>query len=1289
MSKFKEFIGLYPLSKTLRFELIPQGKTLENFKTSGILERDEHRSDSYKKMKDIIDNYHRFIIDESLNGFKLEIEKNDKYDSLEDYYTYYVIGKKNEAEKKKFIDIQANLRKQIVDQLKSNPNFKNLFKKELIKKDLVEYVGKDSEDISTVKEFANFTTYFSGFNQNRANMYSEAEKSTSIAFRLINQNLPRFIDNMEVYDKMKNTDVAECFNQIYSRYKEYLNVKKIDDLFQLNYYNILLTQRQIDVYNSIIGGLVTKDGVKEQGLNEMINLYNQNHDKTGRLPKFKILYKQILSERENISFLPEMFANDQETLNAVSDFYSSVKTKAIDKIKEILLHLDNYDKSHIFIKNDNLFLSEISKKLYGDWSYIQKSITEYYKSINEQKKNESSEKYQDRISKLIKVRDSYSIVELDNYIGNINSDKEKIESYFSSLGAFNTEKQQNDNLFLQMENNYASVRDMLNDSYPEDKNLASDKKNVELLKDFLDSIKAIQKFIKPLLGNGDEFGKDASFYGEFDAYYKEINEITALYDKVRNRVTRKPYSTDKIKINFDNPYFLSGWDVNKELENMGIILRKDGLYYLGIINGGIEPDTFNIPKHISSGTKFYEKMEYKFFKDVTTMVPKCSTQLKEVKEHFDKFSSDYSLSSNVFAKPLLITKEIFDLNNTLYGGSKKFQKAYLQKTNDIKGYRRAINVWISFCLDFLKSYRSTMCYNLTSLMDSSQYQSLDNFYDDVNKYLYNISFKKLPEKSVNELVENGNVFLFELYNKDFSAYSRGVPNMHTLYWKGLFDESNLKDIVFKLNGNAEIFYRKSSIKGNDMIIHPRGMCIKNKNVANKKKESKFDYDIIKNRRYTVDKFQFHVPITINFKGKEQQINGLVNEYIKENSIDHIIGIDRGERNLLYLSLINMDGIIVKQFSMNEVTSNYAGNKYAVDYHSLLDVKEGDRREARRNWQTIERIKDLKEGYLSQVIHEICKLMVQYNAIVVLENLNIGFMRGRQKVEKQVYEKFEKMLIDKLNYLADKKLNSTLDGGILRGYQLTNKFISFKSMGDQNGFLFYIPAWNTSRMDPVTGFVNLFDTHYENREKTKSFFSKFDFIRYNNKEDYFEFKFDYKQFTDRAEGTKSEWTICTQGERVETFRNMEKNSEWDSQTINLTEHFKNLFVHYKIDYSGNLKEFILSQTDKQFFEDLFHLFRLTVQMRNSVSNSDIDYIISPAKSSNGVFFNSNIERERGKDDKGNWISNLPIDADANGAYNIARKGLWVINQIKQVDSGDKIKLAVSNKEWLSFAQHFND
>ena len=94
---------------------------------------------------------------------------------------------------------------------------------------------------------------------------------------------------------------------------------------------------------------------------------------------------------------------------------------------------------------------------------------------------------------------------------------------------------------------------------------------------------------------------------------------------------------------------------------------------------------------------------------------------------------------------------------------------------------------------------------------------------------------------------------------------------------------------------------------------------------------------------------------------------------------------------------------------------------------MLDSREKERREARQSWQTIENIKELKEGYLSQVVHKIAQLMIKYHAIVVLEDLNMGFMRGRQKVEKQVYQKFEKMLIDKLSYLVDQLPDSYRPG----------------------------------------------------------------------------------------------------------------------------------------------------------------------------------------------------------------------------------------------------------------------
>ena len=303
-------------------------------------------------------------------------------------------------------------------------------------------------------------------------------------------------------------------------------------------------------------------------------------------------------------------------------------------------------------------------------------------------------------------------------------------------------------------------------------------------------------------------------------------------------------------------------------------------------------------------------------------------------------------------------------------------------------------------------------------------------------------------------------------------------------------------------------------------------------------------------------------------------------------------------------------------------------------------------------------------------------MVKYNAIVVLEDLNMGFMRGRQKVEKQVYQKFEKMLIDKLNYLVDKKLDAKEMGGVLNAYQLTNKFEGFQKLGKQSGFLFYIPAWNTSKMDPTTGFVNLFDTRYENMEKSKVFFGKFDSIRYNSAKGWFEFAFDYGNFTAKAEGTRTNWTLCTYGTRIETKRNPEKNNEFDSVEIKLTEKFKALFAKYQIDLNGNLKEQICNQSDASFHKELLHLLHLTLQMRNSVTNSEVDFLLSPVMNDSGEFYDS---RTCGK--------NLPENADANGAYNIARKGLWIIEQIKNTNDNDlaRIKLAISNKEWLRYAQ----
>ena len=62
MESMKDLTGQYSLSKTLRFELKPIGKTLEHIERKGLLTQDEQRAEEYELMKGIIDRYHKAFI---------------------------------------------------------------------------------------------------------------------------------------------------------------------------------------------------------------------------------------------------------------------------------------------------------------------------------------------------------------------------------------------------------------------------------------------------------------------------------------------------------------------------------------------------------------------------------------------------------------------------------------------------------------------------------------------------------------------------------------------------------------------------------------------------------------------------------------------------------------------------------------------------------------------------------------------------------------------------------------------------------------------------------------------------------------------------------------------------------------------------------------------------------------------------------------------------------------------------------------------------------------------------
>lgn len=1246
MVTFNNLTGLYSLSKTLRFELKPIGRTLEHIERKGLIAQDEKRADEYEKVKAIIDEYHKAFIKMCLTNLELKLDSDGNLDSLEDYVSL-ASKKRNEAEEKSFEKVKESLRKQIVSAFKDGGSYNDLFKKELIQVHLPAFVTDDDQK-KMVENFSKFTTYFTGFHENRKNMYSEEDKSTAIAYRLIHENLPMFLDNMRSFSKITESEVAEHFADIETAFAEYLNVEHINEMFSLDYFTKTLTQEQIAVYNNIIGGN-----------NEYVNLYNQQH-RDQKLPLLKPLYKMILSDRVAISWLLEEFTSDKEMVDAINNAHELLKD-TLCELLELLIHIGDYDTEHIYIAND-LGLTDISQQIFGQYDVYTRAIKEkdrkdlLKKLKPTAKERQDPELLNDRVNKLYKTAKSFSIDYLNSFVDGDHT----IQSYFEKLGAYDRDGDQRINLFSQIEMARIAASEVLAGNHS---NLNQSETDIKLIKDLLDSYKSLQHFIKPLLGNGDESDKDNEFDAQLRAAWNSLDLITPLYNKVRNWLTRKPYCTEKIKLNFENPVLLEGWP-NPEANSCAIFKENDNTYYLAILDNSARTILNECPEPLSNKDVIYH-MEYLQGGDMGKNVQNLMVidgVVRKVNGRREKTGPFAGQNIRLEESKMMYLPD--KINRIRKSGSYSVSNSNFRKED---------------LVTFIEFYKPLTCAYYSSykfdFKDSKEYTSFADFTDHINQQAYQLQFKKVSKDFIIKLVNEGKIYLFQIWNKDFSEFSKGTPNMHTLYWKMLFDKRNLANVIYKLNGQAEVFYRKKSLDLNKTAIHRAKQPITNKNCLNAKKTSTFDYDIVKNRRYTVDKFQFHVPITINFKSTgNDNINGNVLDVIRRNGIKHIIGIDRGERHLLYLSLIDLKGNIVKQMTLNDIINEYKGNTYVTNYKDLLTTREGDRTEARRNWQKIENIKELKEGYLSQVVHIIAKMMVEYQAIVVLEDLNMGFMRGRQKIERNVYEQFEKMLIDKLNYYVDKQKDNNEAGGLLHALQLTSKFDSFKKLGKQSGCLFYIPAWNTSKIDPVTGFVNMLDTRYENADKARSFFSKFSSIHYNSEKNWFEFAFDYNAFGSKAEGSQTRWILCTYGTRIKTFRNPDKLNQWDNKEIILTEEFKSVLSEASISLEGNLKESICLLTDKKYLEPLMQLMKLLLQMRNSITNSEVDYLVSPVADANGNFYDS---RTCG--------DNLPKDADANGAYNIARKGLWVIRKIQESAEGERPNLAISNREWLQFAQ----
>ncbi|MDR1182709.1 MAG: type V CRISPR-associated protein Cas12a/Cpf1 [Bacteroidales bacterium] len=1396
MTDLRQFINQYQLSKTLRFDLIPEPGTEKLVRTlleipeqnhHAIVQKDLELAKSYKKVKKLIDCRHREIIDNVLSCFRFN---NDElkilYDTnSEDNENEEEISADNndtENEKELIKKLREKLSKELDKQTKimfdnkllnvaKSKNRKNASADTIEKCDLERWMDTAREkylelgeneniDKNTIKDdlkrLNGFFTYFNDFNENRKNVYTGNKISTAIPFRIIDVNFPIFKNNIKNYEKIKNDpNHAELVRRI--------DEKGANEIFQLSYFNECLTQNGIDVYNKEkLGIIAEKQGNEQQkGINQIINEYVQQKNKEikenttqGEKPKkikiatFDKLKKQILSINKTKSFQFDVLESTHEIIDGINGryvFLSKVENGTMslkDEIKNFLASLGSYDLNEVYLNAK--FINKLSIRLFGYGRYIDFALEKWYDDKKNKSEKDKQKFLESKQFTIQLIHDSIKYYldtyEQDDSVKNKYASKDNIiVAYFKNPHITVSNEQDGEavyvekGLFEELESRRNAIKHIFNNDYTKD---LREEKNTDGvgIKAFLDVLLEFNYILSPFTVKDKKLEKDEGFYNKRKSLQDILfeAEILDIYNQTRNYITKKTYKSDKFRLMFGNPQFAGSWPSQKEKDYRTTILRDQGEYKLLIFPKGYKLIYSNEALTVS-GNDYYEKMFYDQMADPAKDIPNLMVENgKTVRKTGRKEKEGEFEGQNLQLEKLkneLLPSEINRIRKS---------KSYL--TNSDNFNNDDLQKFIDYYKQRVTEYKSS-----ATFVFKNNYKSFLEFTKHVDEQAYQLNFNaKISKTWIDRQVQEGKIYLFKIHNKDFNPGSTGRKNLHTLYWEMLFDRKNLENVIFKLNGDAKLFYREASnIKNNtihkigdkvpkkffeldDGTLEPVSMqIIKNLNYYfnndipiekwdESSKKYKDNYSVIgqkrnglgivKDERFTKDKIQFHCSITMNFKSaNKKDINDDVLKFLHKRDDVHIIGLDRGERNLIYLTMVNKAGKIIDgmQISLNELERNYEvnGKKHfqKINYHELLQSKEVNRTEARKNWQTIENIKNLKEGYLSLVIHQLAKLAVESNAIIVMEDLNYGFKDSRANVEKQIYQKFENMLIKKLQYFVINKDNLYNEGGVLKAYQLTNEKIpAYKSMGKQNGILFYVPPDYTSKIDPKTGFVNLLDTRYTNRNNAINFLNKFDKIYYDTKNQYFRFEFDYKNFSipriDITKLTRTKWSVCSHSSQRAIM--VRVNNKWKPHQLDINSKLKELFEKQKnINFkSGNcLKEPIREVRDAKFFEELLKYLFVLLSLRHTWKSDDgvvHDMIVSSVEKiqDSNEFYCSKNEMKKGKDKNGKWQSEFPVDADANGAYNIARKGLWLLNKLDEINNKEE---AVKNFNKLKKAKIENE
>jgi len=1185
----------------------------------------------------------------------------------------------------------------------------------------------------------------------------DKEKSAKLIERY--RSLLKSFDDCTIWDdfmtkKAKRAELPKDFD--YKNWRDYA--------FGNKYGHFL--QKKINAYNFIKGKL-NKD------INESkIDIGN-----------FQKLHKQVHGEAKKLDTEEEFYVDKDNIFAAENSFIKRFIVHSQNKLRYSQKIFDRFLKEE-YSKPEQVFISKravntISSRCFANWNTLKEAIRDNYNE-REKKQNKDLPQFVDLlvIKDVLESEKDTPKDELFKYkyfeaIDPKNKDRKRLQELQINLedgkhwhNFLLIMKYEFDSLKKRHEQ--AAVKLLIEKKYDK----VNNKQQIGLLFDFAESANGLMSMTKYFAlrrkgvmvedsrySNRDEIHEMAENYldGSDDGTEGRcfINEY---YKALKHFVSQKPWIEDKVVLTFENPVLLGGWNQTKEMECGGILLERSGCYYLGYLENKKtfdysfnENDLYSNGKEskkkkaetleknwqerlkrfqkarAKNGEEFYNKIEIFQIADAHHDVSLLRSRATKYNlKKFDKFYKDQGGDPNKIDdikenNSYKTTEKNFNLNDlkTIVDYYKACLPAQdlrrIDEYNDVSNFEKAIEQ---------KGYSNWRFFDFSKLSITDSYKNINGFTNELERCGYRVDTVKISKNYIDEAVKNGDLYLFQIYNKDFELdeeigkekhrdkfvskkewrqqkdrreeeKEHGRENEHTTFFKMLFDqEKNLRNkdgVIYKLSGGAKLFYRPAS-----------------KDLKNK--EDQYGKKISERQRYSEDKLMLHIPILMNFvnKNEERQINSDINKLIYDTGFKQdkfrIIALDRGEKNLVYLTVLNEQGKILQAESLNHITRfdkngkpKKEKNQYHdkngnpkgeakindfKDYHNLLEQKQIERLKARKSWEPVEKIANLKEGYLGFVANKIASLVVDFIQdgkipVIVLENLNVGMKQGRIQIEKQVYSKVEEKIAKKLSYLVDKRV-----GNFLNAWQLTPNIKTFGSdieWKDQVGIIFYVNPSYTSATCPKCGFRK---RKYIKAEKAKDEFKKvemsFDGARYI-------FKFS-SEVTD---------TVYSNVRRVIWDKKANEgrggSKEIDDVTKEMTKLFKDFGMSINNSISGQIQQLELSKgREKEFWGRLLKWFNYILEIRNSINkkrrisdeNAEIeewgenkDFIFCP----HCYFDSEKKEAMNNLKEKiyiGDEAQKFEFNGDANGSYNIGRKGIIGIQKIKAYEQ-EKIDF---QKKW---------